>query len=589
MGVAGFALSLMVLGASLSHAAETEADRVSRPGAYVGYSEPLYADDYDLSSRYVEVRDGTKLAIDIYRPRDRNSGSVIETPLPVVWMHTPYNRRYNGTRDAMTVERYAGTAARLVKYGYVVATVDYRGLYASHGRNEGFNRGQWVSAARYDAYDITEWLAEQPWSNGHIGMWGCSATGGSQMQAATTAPPHLKAMFPMSFEFDVFDFRVPGGIATPSRWTTKPGDPLPHEVRDAMAAPVDGDTDGVLLKEAMAGHVGTIEDPGLIPFRDGLSPALTDPDSKPWWIRSSPSSYLNEINASGIAMYMAVNWDEGYTKPGPFFAINNFTVPARLIIGPGVHCDWRTAQESTGFDILVEELRFFDYWLKGIQNGIMEEDRVHYFTYHAPKGAEWRSSPSWPLPNEKRVDYYLGAGSLDGSRPKEDGGMDVTRVAYDAGQGRASSSALVYETAPLSHDIQVTGHPSINLWVSSTATDGDFVATVQDVAPDGTVASYNVHGQLRASMRKLAKPPYDKLGLPYHRFHQADMLPLVPGEPVELEFEILPISMVVRTGHRIRLTVDFVARGTPEVKPAPEVTVYRSGVRASYLTLPIIE
>ncbi|MCO6044039.1 CocE/NonD family hydrolase [Aeoliella sp. ICT_H6.2] len=585
-------LSLLILLPTVATVAagDDSGDRISAPGRYIGYSQPIYADDFAISSQYVTMRDGTKLAIDICRPKDKTTGEVVETPLPVLWMHTPYNRRYNGnSKENLTVDHYAGTASRLIKYGYVVATVDFRGLFASFGHNEGYNRGEWLSAARYDAYDITEWLAQQSWSNGNIGMWGCSATGGSQMQAATTAPPHLKAIFPMSFEFDVYDFRVPGGISNVrDPRATPPGQPLPQERRDAMAAPVDSDTDGSLLKAALTDHAGTVESGGQIPFRDSYSKFFTDDAVGQWWIKSSPSTYLDEINASGIAMYMAVNWDEGATKPGPFFAINNFTLPTKLIISPGGHCDCLTPKELTGFDIVIEELRFFDYWLKGIDNGIMDEDPVYFFTYNAPEGSEWRSADAWPLPEEKRVEFYLGEGLLSTKEPEQPG-KDETEVTYDFRPGTEKpSGALIYETAPLDEDIQITGHPEIKLWVSSTADDGDFVATIQDVAPDGTVTSYNVQGQLRASMRKLAEPPYDNLGLPYHRFIESDVTPLVPGEPTELSFSIQPISMIIKAGHKIQLAISFAGRGTRRIEPAPEVTVYRDPAHPSRVILPIV-
>ena len=152
-----------------------------------------------------------------------------------------------------------------------------------------------------------------------------------------------------------------------------------------------------------------------------------------------------------------------------------------------------------------------------------------------------------------------------------------------------TAKGLLYETAPLSEDVQVTGHPAINLWVSSTATDGDFIATIQDVGPDGAATSYNVHGQLRASLRKLQDAPYNNLGLPWHGFYQEDVTPLVPGEPAELEFDILPISMVLKAGHRMRLVIHFADRTTPRLTPAPKVTIYRDSTHSSYLTLPIIE
>src|ERR1700712_2277978 len=193
---------------------------VSKPGEYSGYGDKIYS-GYALSSQYVAMRDGTKLAVDLYRPKEKD-GTVTEAPLPVLWMHTPYNRRYFASTAGagLAGEVYPGAAALLVEYGYVAAVVDYRGVYASYGKNEGYNRGEWVDGARLDAYDITEWFAEQPWSNGKVGMWGCSATGGSQMQALTTAPPHLKAIFPMSCEFDAYPFGVPGGMS-PASGTTK--------------------------------------------------------------------------------------------------------------------------------------------------------------------------------------------------------------------------------------------------------------------------------------------------------------------------------------------------------------------------------
>jgi putative CocE/NonD family hydrolase len=582
-----FFLSVFTLSYSQNPPANS-INRVSKPGIYSGYTEAIYADEYALSSQYIEMRDGTKLAIDICRPKDKTTGKVIETPLPVLWMHTPYNRRYNSKdKVKMTVECYAGTASRLVKYGYVVATVDFRGLYASFGHNQGFNRGEWITAARYDAYDITEWLAKQPWSNGKIGMWGCSATGGSQMQAATTAPPHLKAIFPMSFEFDVYDFRVPGGIAgvRGSVRPQKPGSPTPQQVRDELAAPVDSDKDSILLKQAIAEHAGTIESEGSLPFRDSYSEKLTDNASKQWWVASSPSNYLSQINRSGIAMYMAVNWDEGSTKPGPFFAINNFTIPRKLIIGPGTHCDWLTSMKLTGFDITIEERRFFDYWLKGIDNGIMAEVPIYYYTYNAPKGREWQSAKSWPLPQETRERYYLGHGSLAATKPSIADGKDTNTVSPEKG----NKASFVYETPILQNDLQITGHPEIKLWVSSTASDGDFITTINDIAPDGSATSYNVYGQLRASMRKTAKAPYNYLGLPWHSFTQSDATPLIPAEPTEIEFAILPISIIFKAGHKIQLVVNFTIHNDSKANPAPEVTIYHDATHKSYLTLPSIK
>jgi uncharacterized protein len=593
-------MSLTLCGILLASGGEVDAvgepepsavNRVSKPGEYTGYSEAIYDDKYALTSQYVQVSDGVKLAVDLYRPKDKATGKTIDARLPVLWMHTPYNRRYSNGKE-LTGEGYPGTAARLVKYGYVVAIADFRGLYASYGHNVAYNRGEWLTAARRDAYDITEWLAKQPWSNGNIGMWGCSATGGSQLQAATTAPPHLKAIFPMSCEFDAYSFRVPGGMAPPKN--AAPSAPAKgqsgQKTRDAAAEPVDGDSDRSQLNQAIADHAGTVENEGYAPYRDSFADAIVDQGAQPWWVKSSPHTYLEQIKASKTAMYLAANWDEGATKHGAFFTFNNVTNPAKLIVGPSGHCGWSAVQSQTKFDITIEERRFFDYWLKGIDNGIMKEDRVYFYTYNAPSGSEWRSAKQWPLPNEKRTKYYLGKDSLSTAAPTGVDQKDEATIDYAVTPANMTARGLVYTTAPLSADVQVTGHPSINLWASSTATDGDFIATIQDVAPNGTAVSYNVNGRIRASLRKLQNAPYNNLGLPWHGFHEADATPLASGQPTELVFEILPISMIFKAGHSIRLVITFAdARATPRLDPAPKVAIYHDSTHKSYVTLPIIE
>ena len=243
--------------------------KVSRPGEYRGYSSAHF-DGHELTSRYVQVRDGTRLAVDIFRPA--NAGRVAAGRFPIVWMHTPYNRR--DTQGGLTAANYPGKALQLVKYGYVVAVADFRGTYASFGRNAGFNRGEWQDAARFDAYDITEWLASQPWSNGKIGMWGCSATGGSQMQALSTAPPHLKAIFPMSCEWDVYSWVAVGGITPPRTHLPRSCAVRRADERDRSAVPVDADTDGTRCATAIAEHKDNLETPGYVPFRDSVSERL---------------------------------------------------------------------------------------------------------------------------------------------------------------------------------------------------------------------------------------------------------------------------------------------------------------------------
>jgi hypothetical protein len=181
-------------------------------GEYAVITEP--ASTVPADSRYVAVRDGTHSPSTSSCPRRPARSPAANYP----WSGcTP--RTTGAPRNGLTAANYPGKALQLVKYGYAVAVADFRGLYASYGRNAGYNRGEWQDAARFDAYDITEWLARQPWSNGKVGMWGCSATGGSQMQALSTAPPSLKAIFPMSCEWTCTPSWRP---AASRRWARQP-------------------------------------------------------------------------------------------------------------------------------------------------------------------------------------------------------------------------------------------------------------------------------------------------------------------------------------------------------------------------------
>ena len=574
----GKSLAIAALSVATTMSA-AQAVRESSPGRYAGYTAIAY-DGHRMASQYVAVRDGTRLAIDIFRPT--RAGVVADEKLPVLGMHTPYNRRHYG--DGLTAAGYPGKALELVKYGYVVAVADFRGLYASFGHNAGFNRGEWQDAARMDAYDITEWLAKQPWSSGKIGMWGCSATGGSQMQAMTTAPPSLKAIFPMSCEWDIYGFVAPGGMTPPQGIPTQLMRGGSRVARDQDAVAVDGDAGGLLLASAIAEHRNNLETPGYVPFRDSMSAEFKNP----WWSKSSPHTYVETIAASNIAVYAAANWEEGATGYGAAFTFNNLRNPKKLIFGPADHCDWTSVQKATGFDILIEELRFFDHWLKGVDNGVMREPPVTYYTYHAPPERAWQTSQTWPLANERRTDFHLSADALASSAPASSGARE-TSVDYAVTTQTFWDKGMTFTTEPLARDMQVTGHSVLTLWLSSSVSDADVIARIDDVAADGTNEYRGVEGRLRASLRRTAKPPYDNLGLPWHPFTAASVQPLQPDQPVELQFDLFATSYVFKAGHRIRLTLNFAdQRATPRQSPAPTVKVHFGGATPSVLTLPVV-
>ncbi len=599
-----YALLIVVLAAPAAAPTAAQSDtRVSRPGEYQGYSEMLY-DGWVRTSQYVAVRDGTRLAVDIFRPTLK--GAVVEDPLPVIWTHDRYHRANldeNGNVVSL-VDRTPGLAT-IIEYGYVVGVVDVRGGGASFGTR----RGEFSPEETRDAYDMTEWFAAQPWSTGNIGMFGLSYLAITQYMAASTQPPHLKAIFPMMAMFDMYGFVYPNGVFHQNFvYTWGAGNILLDKVR--AAAPVDDDPNGVLLHQAMAEHkdnwnIYTIASES--PFRDSIGPEDT-----PIYSVFSPSTYLDQINASGVAIYTLAGWYDMYPRDALEW-FNNLTVPQKLLITPWSH------NGTGGFDIIAEHLRWFDYWLKGIDNGIMDEPPITYIVMGASGDRLWRTADSWPLPEAVSTPFYLDAGPSGSARSVNDrllsqttpadAAQDDFTVDYSATTGMttrwtdgygggfgysdmASNDAkgMTYTTPPLEADMEVVGSPIADLWVSVNATDADVIVYLEEIDPRGH-SVYISEGVMRASYRALSDAPFNTFGLPYHSGLQADVAPLTPGEPVELTFDLLPTGNVFNAGNRLRITIqgaDKDTYGTPQQTPPPVISVYRGADHASYIDLPLI-
>jgi hypothetical protein len=578
--------------ASLS--TNTPDERISEPGRYKGYSEALY-NGRTAVSQYITMRDGTQLAALIIRPAQ--DGKTVESPLPVIWTHNRYHR------ESVYGWPYI---LPLLKYGYVIVSVDVRGSGASFGKYLGLFSPEETN----DAYDITEWLAAQPWSDGNIGMYGRSYLGITQYMAASKAPPHLKAIFPEMSEFDHYSFVYPGGVFHDDffrRW----GNMIKILDTDGMA--VTEDLNKTKLQDALKEHAANqdvYEMYSTLMYRDGLSPIT---GTQPYKV-NNPADYLEEIRSSGVPVYIWDGWYDMFPKDA-FLWYSNLTNPKKIVIGPWAH------PELGSLDLTTELLRWYDYWLKGIDNGVMNEAPIYYYTMGDGKNSDWHSAWQWPLPEQKITNYYFNGafsgsvksindGSLSLDMPETTEESDEYQVDYSTTSGTATRWAagydvmtapypntmmfndkkgLTYTTAPLSTQVEVTGHPVVHLWVSSSASDGDFFVYLEDVNK-AHYSKYVTEGNLRASHRAISKAPYEYLGLPYHRSYVEDIADL-PNHPVELVFDLLPTSYVFEAGHRIRVTITCADKDTaltPQLDPPPTVTLYRDSDHASYLELPII-
>ena len=549
----------------------TPQEKVSAPGRYSGYSTQMY-DGWVRSSQYVTARDGTRLAVDIFRPAQ--NGTAVSTPYPVLLSITQYRRAVNGQDGSV---RYsAGSMLELVRYGYVVVVADARGKGASFGTR----RSPWSVEEARDAFDVIQWTAGQSWSTRKVGMFGASYLAGIQYAAASMRPPALKAIVPPVVPFDNYD--VYFGMIPPNG----PFYDVGNVDTDLQTLPVDGDNDKALLKAAVEEHRRNSY-PSAMPFRDSISPTL----GVNYYREINPIDHMQDIERSGVAIYHMGFWDN-WLRKGSILGFVNLKNPGKLAL---LGTERPRQADGTAFNSQLEHLRWFDYWLKGVENGIAKEPPVFYSTVNTPGGG--RFSATWPLTGERRTNYYLGEGTLETNPASANGAKDTRVVEYEMSLDTRAEKGFVYAGAPLSTPLEVAGHPSVELWASCTATDGDFIVYLQDVSPDGSVLDVT-DGRIRASNRALHQPTFNNLGLPWSRSYKEDALPLKPDEAVRMRFEMLPTSWLFQAGHRMRVLVTNsiptksfgidLFNSTPRVTPAPTVTIVRDREHASLITLPVI-
>jgi putative CocE/NonD family hydrolase len=587
-------ISLLILIPCL-WASLVQAQQISRPGEYQGYSEASY-DEWVKESLYVVMRDGVQLAVDIFRPAV--DGVAVETPMPVVWSHTPYRRAFTDARGNIRDGADSATTQTLLRHGYVVALVDTRG----RGASQGWRRGFQDRTEAYDAYQMTEWFAMQPWSDGNIGVTGCSYVGGSTFHAATMNAPHLKAIAPGFSDYDKYSFISRGGIM--AQFNTRPEDPGQDYGQGVL--PVDADPEGVMRDRALEEHLDSTIMADLwreIPYRDSYS----DEVDSYFWQEVSIANFKREIENSDVGVFIWGSFfDEGSFEAT--LAYNNLENPKHLWMGGWGHC------QTADFPMDVEMLRFFDYFLKDIDNGWADEDPIIYHTNNAEPGEEWTLTDSWPPADTQTINYALkGEAAVNVPGVLRDTSQpaialydeaDSLKVNYSpVCQGEVNmyflfwpclmqDHGLAYQTQALQQDMHMVGHPILDLWITSSQPDTDIFAYLEDVAPDGesTIVS---HGRLRASHRAEHAPPFEHyMGLPYHRSNAADVEPMIAGEPTQLRLDLLPVSYIVKAGHHLQLRIagaDARQRfRTVEFEDSPLISILQDGGMSSRISIPVL-
>jgi hypothetical protein len=385
-----------------------------------------------------------------------------------------------------------------------------------------------------------------------------------------------------------------------------------------MATPVDQDKDGALLAQARAerGNSSALADTAAgfknIAYADSLGP-----DGKAVWGMQTLYPFLDKINRSGTPVYLINGWYDIYARDN-FLIYENLTVPKRLLVRPTDHAGIESPASDINYG--AEAHRWFDYWLKGIDNGIMAEPPIHYYVQGGDKAHTWQGTASWPLKNQATALYYFGAGegggeasvndgSLELSAPTDASAADSYRVDYTPTTGSTplwsglavsgkysdmrshDSKAMTYTTPALQTTLEVVGHPIAHVWLTTQAPDLDVFAYLEQVDGKGN-STYITEGELRASHRALSEAPFVNFGLPWHNNLQSELQPIGAGEPLELVFDLRPTAWLFPEGSHMRVTIAFADAGnfdTPILTPAPALEILRDSAHPSCVTVPVVQ
>ncbi len=593
------------------------------PGAYVA-SRPVAFRLSEPTSCYVTMRDGCRIAVDVYLP-DPIDRTTCDTSFATIALFTPYYRRFK-LRPGGSGEVNPNTGKFrdfFVPRGYAVVVVDVRGTGASFGTRDSFRSPK----EREDSREIADWIVAQSWSNGIIGATGISYLGAASDFLASTGHPAVKAIAPLFSVWDTYsDNYFPGGIQVTS--LTKIYDDLlvglDHDRRDLLQQfsyfnnpdfdgpqPVDADPDGSLVRQAVQEHLANFRQTDFMAefkFREeGLpyDPGFSSASFSPYAVSSGVQSEVAILSVSG--------WCDGAGYMNG--AISRFLTlkdnPRHLLLGPWDHgaridiSPWRTT-EVADFPLLGEILRFFDTYLLGWETGLKEEAPVHYFSLHAEA---WRAAPAWPpveaqqmlaftaghglgAPTAQggtdgyKVDFTLGTGHE--TRFERIAGVD-SRSYYSDWQGR-TDRMLSYTSAPLTEAMELAGHGLADLWLSSSEPDAALFVYLSEIEANGT-ERYVTEGLLRALHRQEAPAPDTyRTTWPFRTFSRADAAPMVPGAWERIRIPLLPIGWRFAAGSRIRLSIagadaDHCGQ-VPHGRP-PLLTLAFGGERASALHLPL--
>jgi len=503
----------------------------------------------------IPMPDGVNLAATLYMPGDLGASERV----PALLEYLPYRKDDDELTSDYTHHPY------FARHGYVGVRVDIRGF----GNSEGAPPTREYSAQeQQDGEQVIAWLARQPWSNGKVGMLGISWGGFNSIQMAMRRPPALKAILAVAATEALFteDVHYMDGIMHVDEFEVAMD--LDQGRSGAPAFPLDETT----LAQRMDSAPWSLDY-----FRHQRN--------GPFW--RAPVRRLEDIQ---IPCFLIGGLQDGY-RNSIARMLERVPAPVHALIGPWNHDYPNSSIYGPRIEWRDQAVRWFDHWLKGIDNGVERDPRLVVYEQHShPPGAqpqevpgEWRAE-SWPPAGLKPLPLYLAPNhQLTAARAAP--AVDHLRYVPSAGaetgfwwgellgdQRPADAYSLTYDSAPLEQELAMLGRTQVKLQVAADAPLADWFVRLEDVAPDGSVTAITGSG-INGAQRKSQEHPE----------------PLVPGSEYTLDIDLYFSSWVWSAGHRIRVAVSNAQ--WPMLWPTPyamTTTLRVGGSADSLIVLPVV-
>jgi len=509
-----------------------------------------------MVQQWIPMTDGIRLSATLYMPDNAKPGE----KFPALLEYLPYRK------DDATAGRDYPIHTWFAARGYVSVRVDIRGFGTSEGA---VTDREYSRQEQLDGEQVIAWLAAQPWSTGKVGMFGISWGGFNSIQMAMRHPPALKAILAVDATEELFhdDIHYIDGMMHFDEFE------LNMDLAPAMTGAPD-----YTLDEKTLGPRFESAPWSLMYFRH-------ERDGEFW---HGPLRPLSEIK---IPCFLIGGLLDGYRDSIPRM-FEQVKAPLKAIIGPWNHTFPNDAEPGPQIEWRDQALRWWDYLLKGRNNGIMEEPPLAIYEqdWHPPDPnlktvpGKWRAETDWPPRNVANTTLYLYDAHVLSTQPSPPGThylRYVPSVGVEAGfwwgelltdQRPVDAFSLTYDSAPLKQSLTMVGRPHALLQASSSAAQADWFARLSDVAPDGTVTQITGAG-LNGAQRDNASDPKD----------------LVPNQTYPLDIEMHLATWTFPKGHRIRLSVSNAL--WPMVWPTPyamTTALQLGGDAGSSLTLPLV-